>query len=155
MQEKWNVSRKVASFQSCIYAVLDRLQAIIRCCGTIMLFLFGSESLNLADLSRSASHLIIIWLRVHRLIEPGGREDFGVGMLPYCVQYLRRPLHEQKSKIKILIDRWGQIYAIHKDCLRWETVLLGDRNLAWFSRNITKVVGVKYFLKYLPYSVPM
>jgi hypothetical protein len=47
-----------------------------------MLFLFGSASLNLADLSRSASHLIIIWLRVHQLIEAGGREDFGVEMLP-------------------------------------------------------------------------
>jgi hypothetical protein len=44
-----------------------------------MLFLFGSASLNLADLSRSASHLIIIWLRVHQLIEAGGREDFWGG----------------------------------------------------------------------------
>ncbi len=66
-----------------------------------MLFLFGSEILNLADLSRSASHLIIIWLMVHQLIEAGGREDFGVGMLPYCVQYLRSP--------KLLVDRGGQI----------------------------------------------
>jgi hypothetical protein len=39
-------------------------------------------------------------------------------------------LRGQKSKSKILVDRGGQIYAIHKDCLRWETVLLGDRNLA-------------------------
>ncbi len=63
-----------------------------------MLFLFGSASLNLADLSRSASHLIIIWLMVHQLIEAGGRKDFwGGNVTVLCTVF-------EKSKI----TSWSQ-----------------------------------------------
>jgi hypothetical protein len=78
------------------YPVLNRLKSYRS--RIVILFLCGTASLNLADQSRSASQLIIIWFRVHQLIEAGGGGgDFGVGMLPYFVQYLRKSLRDRSE----------------------------------------------------------